>query len=819
MSEDRLEKALEAMRNESANDAELAGAQRRVLQALAAISGEVPQKPSPGETLCAQFQPQFNDYLESRLLDSRRMLMEDHLGRCPHCRKKLAELKGGQTVFEMPRRRLSNARRWKPWAAWAAAAAALFAAVYIVWSVADTALVRGPRAEAVSVEGSLYLVSEGLLSPGASIGENQTVRTGPGSKAVLRLTDGSLVEINERSELTLRAARSGKTILLHSGDIIVQAAKQGRLGGLRVDTRDSSSAVKGTIFAVSAGLAGSRVAVVEGAVAVTLGGSESLLAAGRQTASNPALLGSINEAVAWSGNADEYFSILASLYKIEQELAAYPAEPMRTQSALFDRLPPGTVVYGAVPNISGTLANAAELIKQQSSENPAFGSLWDSESGQALSQVLGRIYILAHLLGDEAVFGLSGNTPEKIPFILAEIQPGRHEEFAFALDAAIGDNISAMPVSFNGSLVMASNSEKNLAWLSANIGRGEQTPFIDEIRARYEQGTGWLLAVNMEEMDSAGAAARNGGFEAAGQLKYIFLEQRSPQGEEENSLTLVFDGERAGPAAFLSESGSSGAAEYLSSDMLAAGFISAREPRRMLDEITALAAGVNPLFAGNAGGESAEAGVQFAEELASAFGTEAAFGIEGISLSGLVWAFAAQVNDPSALDAAVYRFADGVNAYAAVNGGGERLVFEESSSDGREWRSLKSSGNPLSITWTYDRGYIVAASDRGAALRAVAAKNGGGALVWSYEFQRQMAVSPGVNPSAFLWANTRGMFSSLSGLLASNQALGQLLAQKEPALAIFTATPDRIHAASRARISGILVDLILMQGIGRNFYN
>ena len=195
---------------------------------------------------------------------------------------------------------------------------------------------------------------------------------------------------------------------------------------------------------------------------------------------------------------------------------------------------------------------------------------------------------------------------------------------------------------------------------------------------------------------------------------------------------------------------------------------------------------------------------------------ETAFGIDGISLSGPSWVFAAQLNDSAAFDETVRNLAKGANALAVISGSGSYPVFEESVIDGRAWRSLKFSDRPLAMTWTYDRGYIVAASDRGAALRALAAKNGGGALVWSHGFQRQMAASAGINPSAFVWVNTRGMLSDLAGL-AGNPALGQLLAQRDPVLAVFTATPEQIHVVSRARISGFIVDMMLMQGSSRSF--
>ena len=40
----------------------------------------------PGEALCAEFQAQFRDYLDGKLDGNRRLLMEDHLSRCPKCR-------------------------------------------------------------------------------------------------------------------------------------------------------------------------------------------------------------------------------------------------------------------------------------------------------------------------------------------------------------------------------------------------------------------------------------------------------------------------------------------------------------------------------------------------------------------------------------------------------------------------------------------------------------------------------------------------------------------------------------------------------------
>ena len=127
MSEDRLEKALEAMKNESVNPEELAGARARVWEKLEAH----------GAAACAEFQPGFREYLDGRLAGNRRLLMEDHLSRCPQCRTQLAALKGEQKVIAMPQRRASW---WPRWGTWAAAAALVLAALYLGRDRIDTLL-------------------------------------------------------------------------------------------------------------------------------------------------------------------------------------------------------------------------------------------------------------------------------------------------------------------------------------------------------------------------------------------------------------------------------------------------------------------------------------------------------------------------------------------------------------------------------------------------------------------------------------------------------------------------------------------------------
>src|SRR6185503_16163677 len=215
--------------------------------------------------------------------------------------------------------------RWVRLGMLAAAASLLIALVYVGRDSIDVIMApAGPRATVVSTEGGLFRIAAGSVQAGAAIGARDSVRTGPGARAVLQLADGSRVDVNERTELFLAAAWSGQTIHLQRGDIIVNAAEH-RRGGLRVRTRDSIASAKGTIYAVSAGVGGSVVSVVEGSVTVNQRGKELVLKPGDQVASLPALASSVAQAVSWSPDSQQLLERLASFVKIEQEPANVPA--------------------------------------------------------------------------------------------------------------------------------------------------------------------------------------------------------------------------------------------------------------------------------------------------------------------------------------------------------------------------------------------------------------------------------------------------------------------------------------------------------------
>src|SRR5262249_41483090 len=139
-----------------------------------------------------------------------------------------------------------------------------------------------------AMNGSVFRVAEASSNPvaaGERIQKGETVRTAKDGAAMVRLSDGSIIEMKERSELYVSEWTPGTTIHLQRGNIIIQAAKQ-RQRHLYVATDDCLVSVTGTIFSVNNGTKGSRVSVIEGEVHVDHSGQESVLHPGDQITTN-----------------------------------------------------------------------------------------------------------------------------------------------------------------------------------------------------------------------------------------------------------------------------------------------------------------------------------------------------------------------------------------------------------------------------------------------------------------------------------------------------------------------------------------------------
>jgi hypothetical protein len=805
MTEERFDELLKELRGDQAPAEQVSAVRERVWQRLKGSSS----------LACAGFRPQFDEYLAGRLSEPRRLLVDDHLGRCAECRRVLAEIKGQRRVVVMPQPASS---RWSGWTRWAVAAGAVLAALYLGRERIDTALAPGgPRATVVSVSGDLYRLPQGPLAPGAALKDGEVVRTAAGSHAVLELADGSRVEVNQRTELALRGAWSGTTIRLDRGDIIVQAAEQ-RRGYLRVLTRDSTASVKGTVFSVSAGAAGSVVSVVAGAVAVAQPRSQVVLTAGQHAASSRALQGvGVRQAISWSEDAEKYYNLLAEFSGIEKELAEIPGPGLRTESYLLGFMPAGALAYFAIPNLDGTLRHALYLVDRRAEENPALNEWWSGEAGQEFREKLDRLQAITPLLGDEVVCILnsySGDANRHVPLILARIQPGREDELPQAIERIMADSSDSHAHSYQivGDLLLVSDSAEHLSDLVGRLGTGTSSEFAAEVRKSYLRGVSWLVAINVAGFAPEFKQMPENRLLGMGNMNYVFFEQQSGAGRDDMEVTVSFDGSRVGLASWLAPPGASGSADYVSDQAIAVASGSTRNPRQAFEELLSLA-GQDSSLAAEVLKFEAETGVSIADDIASSLGTDFTFAVEQPSLPMPGWVVVFEAVNPSALDSAVSLLVNAFNRHLPAEQSDRALTQTQETVNGRTWNSLQSAGSLLKLYWTYDRGYLVASMDRAVAARAIAVRDSGSSLVRSAQFQERYPVTASLHSSGFFWFNTNGVLSDLASYVNS-EALQRLVGSRDPVLIVVEGEMERIHAASRTRLTSLILDLMLVHGAG-----
>jgi len=796
MSEDRLDEALNSLKNEEIPSGEAEAARARIWRRLAGARSEV----------CAGFRADLEAYRAGTLEAGRRLLLEDHLARCAACRTWLAGSKPQPEVRAMPER---SRRAIPAWARWAVAAGLAAAALYLGRDPLDRALApSGPRATVVSVRGGFYGLTRGSIKPGDALGEGELVRTAMGGRAILRLRDGSLVEMNERTELAVQAAWSGQTVKLERGDVIVQAAKQ-RRGRLRVVTHDSTASVKGTIFGVSGGLAGSLVSVVEGSVEVRQPSGRRILTQGQQAASTPALAGvTMENALGWGENAAIYFAILKELAGIESRLAAM-APPPRTESRLLGRLPGGAFLYFAQSNPGPFAGELLRLLEERAAASPELRQWLDSGAGRRLRPVLEKIQELASMLGEEIVFVLLRDpavTERPLHCVMAEVNPASQASLEQALKQTLAGSQGAFRVI--GNLLLVSDSAAHLDTVAQRLGQGAASPFAAEIAARYQNGVNMLAAADLANFPARNQAAGVTAVLGATNLKYISVEQGKAAGSDQLQVLMQFDGPRTGMASWLGSPGVAGSAEYVSSEAVMALSAATRNPRQAFDEFVSLVGRVNPRFPQELNELESRVNINVSQDIISALGSDFTFSVERPSVPIPGWVAAVEVNQPGLLETSIRTLVEAANNQLQQAGEKPRLSLTQEQADGRQWTVLRNSSINLPLYWTFDRGYWVISPDRTLALQAIATRNGGFPLIRSAQFLERLPAESYPHYSGFFWLNPKGAVESMAAMLGQSP-LRQLLASREPVLVVASAETERIRAVSRTRLMSILMTMAL----------
>ncbi|MEO7506328.1 MAG: FecR domain-containing protein, partial [Pyrinomonadaceae bacterium] len=309
--EEMLDKATDGIRTQQVEGAEVKQAGDRVwarVSAERAVAADATATESEHIHGCDDFQSLIPAYLRGNLTAARALLLEDHTHECVPCRRAVKLAREGKRVAArrtnviQPSAKLAAKSGWwssRPTVRWAIAAVVVMGFALIVWQLLPFG---STGATVYAANGPLYRVSDSDVKPiqvGETIGRGETIRTGSEASAVVRLSDGSLVEMKERSELSVNKGFRSTTLNLGRGNVIVDAAPQS--GNLYVATNDSLTAVKGTIFSVNNGTKGTRVSVIRGEVNLSHGGKNRTLEPGEQATTRPTLEAiPIDQEVAWS---------------------------------------------------------------------------------------------------------------------------------------------------------------------------------------------------------------------------------------------------------------------------------------------------------------------------------------------------------------------------------------------------------------------------------------------------------------------------------------------------------------------------------------
>ncbi len=816
-----------------------AAAAARVRKALAvAAAGDAAGADAPDAgvdanatlTSCADYQARMPALVAGTLPEAQRLLVEDHARECIPCRKHLQAVRAGRAVADVA----GPAAPARVGLYYAAAAAVVGVAVAGVW-ISQRVLLppQDGIVQVRSVDGRMFAAGDDRgadlvpLGPGDAVDGGDRIRTGAGSRAVLELADGSRVEAAGLTTFRVDARRSGHRVRVDRGSVIVQAAQQEN-GSLIVATEEMLVAVKGTIFAVTHGVKGSRVSVIEGEVEVEKGRERHSLLAGDQFRSRPTLVAmTLQEEVGWSQDADHYLAVLEEFRSLRSELnQLMEAAPPRYSTRLLDLMPADTKVYLAMPNAPATLSDLFELVRSRVGTSDLFAEWWtEFEASGAVGTIDEVIALLGELgdtMGAETVIALSGGIADNTarPLLVTEVSDAAAlrealDEHLEGLGDAMGEegtpvivedldaaaeSDGALLVWIADDLAAASPSLAALRTVAANR-EGATNPFVGSrlhgrLAERYAAGAELLGAVELAELGDGEDADANG-FAFSG-LDHVedLVASRTQDGDRANfTATLSFDGQRTGMVSWLSEPGTNGALDFFSPDasFVAAGVI--EDPLTIYDEFLDFLAGLGGEMDGPPADIESELGLSIRNDFLVHLGGEYAAGIDGPVLPSPAWKAVASVYNADGLQNSIETLVLKANDRLATEGVGAAVSLDEQESGGRTVYRLsieidggddadgedsnddenedddslegvlESLLETPEIFYTYFDGYMVSASSVATIDTAIRYRGSGASLTSSQQFLDLLPRNGYTDFSAVVYNRLAETASDLLGLL------------------------------------------------------
>ncbi|MDX2043119.1 MAG: FecR domain-containing protein [Acidobacteriota bacterium] len=831
------------IRDEKLDAAVVAGAAQRVQTRLAGQQAAAEAGVTPVEHIrsCDDFRSLIPSYLQGQLSSARTMLLEDHTRECLPCRKALKEARHGRQSswqLESQKAKVTASNRRLKTIRWAVAAAVVAVVGLFAWPSAQRFVnsFRTLNAIVEAANGNVYRVTENstqALKPGEQIKRGERIRTAKNSAAIVKLADGSLIEMRERSEFSVTNGSDGTTINLDRGQIIVEASKQGigkqRDGKLFVATDDSLVSVTGTIFTVNNGTKGARVSVIEGEVHVDHAGKNSVLHAGDQVTTHESVEKiAVKDEIAWSRKSAEYVKQLDAVRAEIDQLVAMPGN--RYSTRLLDLMPENTVLYVAIPNVSETLAKADQILQENLARNPELNDWYGKQQGrsggrQGLNQAIQIAKEFGSYLGDEIAIAATGKAnggePNE-PIILAEVkdagalrsfleskaaQFGEGKKHLQIVDdpMAINSNIDGLNVWITQDLVVASPRIESLKQVEMQVKAAAKpfaaNPFRKHIASLYEDGAGLVIAADLEKMvvqslrkDKDAAFVSQLGLL---DLRYFVVELKEKDGKPYNRAVVSYKQNDHGVTSWLAAPNPMGALEFISPDATVVGSFVVQEPTSVVDDLLNSLKTADPDAWQKVMDFQNEQGISIRNDIAAPLGSEYAFAVDGPVVPVPSFKAIIQVDDQTHLQTTLERTVDKVNVELA-NHGKQPLVWVRTEIGGRTFYELKSPDAPLvSLNYAYAYGYLIAAPSRALVENAIKYKESGRTLLSSAKFQASLPADKQANFSAMVYQNVSALTDAASKLIRqagpkeANKAIKTFLGNKA-GLAYVYALNDRM---------------------------
>ena len=829
--EEMLDQAIKSMREAEPEAGEISASAAKVAGRLGIAFADNATIQS-----CEDIQPLFAAYRAGTLAENRSLLVKAHLRECGVCLRRFHS-GSGAVDWSAPKVIPARTHSVRPWTmGWAMAASLALAAAGTYMYKAYWQIPQGVRAEVQSIDGSASLITDTgsrVLMAGAELKEGEQLRTSGGSHAVLRLSDGSTVELNERSAVSVGARGRNMTLDLDQGAVIVKAAHR-TSGHLYVKTDDCRVAVTGTVFSVNAGIKGSRVAVLQGAVEVSHAGVRSTVNAGDEFTTTPSLAPEpVGEQVSWSANRTQYIELLAQLSTLQHRIAQIPI-PQRYGSDLLDRMPGQTELYVSIPNLGDFVSQAKTIFEEQLKQSPVLQQWWSNgrqDKTAELDELVNKVHDLSQYLGEEMVIvGLKQQDGNGFA-VIADVQrsglsdllkqqfvSASHGALTVIDESTLQSASSGKPGHGAYALVrekevVFSNSLDTLRTIDAQLNAGSSgfagSDFGQRIKAAYSRGAGVILAANLQQMLASAANHGNKKSDAflkqsgIADVRYLIAEHRESNGKPDNHLNLQFAGGRQRVASWLGAPAPVGSLDFVTPNAALAVAGVSKDPTAIVDDMVAMMSS-DKNGTDHFNKAQSELGIDIRNDLAGNLGGEYLFAVDGPVLPTPSWKVVIEVRDSARFETTLERLAQTVNGHMQEKDA-HGVTIETSQAGGQTFHTVHNSSTGVVMAeYTFANGYMVIAPTRALVLEALRAHSTGDSLGHSASFKALLPVDQNENYSAVAYQNLGPVLTPLLSYMSgeSADALKKLAADSHPTAICAWGKDEGIEAASNSNLFG-----------------